>query len=136
LGLGQVVNRAADYDEDDLLYGMRDTDTEIAVADSERPNKVDPNEPLMPVAWTKSYTLPGGQTGKVFASTIGASTDLLNGPTRRMFVNAIHWLTGQSIPQNANIDFVGKYEPTAFSFVDDQYWVDKNTTVSSLAEVE
>jgi len=133
---GQVVNRQAEYDENDLLYGMRDTDYEIAESDADRPNKEDPNNPLMPIAWTKSYQIPNGQAGKVFTSTIGASTDILNDATRRMYVNAIHVLTDQMIPDNANIDFVGTYDPTPFSFVDDEYWVDRNTSVSSVSEIE
>lgn len=133
LVLGQVVNREAEYDENDLLYGMRDSDTEIAGVDPEKPDKGSPNDPMMPIAWTKTYQLPDGKQGKVFTSTIGASTDLLNNATRRMFVNAIHWITDQSIPIDANINFIGKYEPTAFSFVKDDYWVKRNTTVASLA---
>jgi len=132
LVLGQVINREADYDEEDLLYGMRDTDTEVATENEKNKDVVNPNDPMMPVAWTKSYQIPGGKEGKVFASTIGASTDLLNDATRRMFVNAMHWLTDQSIPSNANIDFIGIYKPTAFSFVDDDYWVTRNTTVASM----
>jgi len=109
LVLGQVVNREGEYNEDDLMFGMRDTDTEIAVANPERLKGANPNSPMMPVAWTKSYQLPGGKTGQVFASTIGASTDLLNEPT------------------------VDAYNPTPFAFVDDEYWTDRHTTVSSLA---
>lgn len=132
LVLGQVVNRSGEYDEDDLIYGMRDTDTEIAGVDPEKPEKGNPNQPMMPVAWIKSYQVPNGQTGKVFASTLGASTDLLNDGVRRMYVNSILWITDQEVQADGSIDFVGPFDPTPFSFVDDDYWVDRNTTVESL----
>ena len=132
LVLGQVVNRAGEYDENDLEYGMRDTDTEVAGVDPEKPEKGNPNDPMMPVAWIKSYQIPNGKTGRVFASTMGASTDLLNDGVRRMYVNAIQWITNQTVSPNGSIDFVGTYEPTPFAFVDDDYWVKRNTSVASL----
>ncbi len=49
----------------------------------------DKNDPLMPVAWTKTYQYPGGKSGKVFATTMGSSNDLSIEGTRRMVVNAV-----------------------------------------------
>ena len=132
LVLGQVVNRAGEYDENDLEYGMKDTDTEVAGVDPEKPEKGNPNDPMMPVAWTKSYQIPNGKSGRVFASTLGASTDLLNDGVRRMYVNAIQWITNQAVSPDGPIGFVGTYEPTPFAFVDDEYWVNRNTSVVSL----
>ncbi len=130
--LGQAVNRAGEYDENDPLYGMRSTDIEVAGIHPDRAEKGNPNEPMMPVAWTKSYQIPGGQKGRVFATTMGASTDLLSEGTRRMFVNAVFWCLDLEVPEKANVDIVGDFDPTPYMFVDDQYFIDKNQSVASL----
>jgi len=76
------------------------------------------NNPMMPVAWTKTYTGASGTTGRVFTTTMGASTDLLSRGTRRMLVNACYWSLGMEnkIPERSNVDIVGKYEPSPFKF--------------------
>ncbi|MEQ8810274.1 MAG: hypothetical protein RIE59_14485, partial [Imperialibacter sp.] len=61
--LGQVVNRAGEYAEDDVLYGMRFTDNEVAGVEVEKDKEgnektVTKNDPMMPVAWVKSYQIP------------------------------------------------------------------------------
>jgi len=54
--LGQVTNRAGEYDEADPLYGMKPTDNEVAKVNSgNKKSDMNPNEPMMPIAWTKSY---------------------------------------------------------------------------------
>ena len=55
---------------------------------------------MMPIAWTKSYEIPGGKPGRSFTSTIGASTDLLNDATRRLIVNAVYWSLGMDRPNS------------------------------------
>ena len=74
------------------------------------------NQPMMPVAWTKSYSMDGGPTGRVFTTTMGAATDLAAAATRRMLVNACYWATGleSQIPAASNVDLVGTFEPTPF----------------------
>jgi len=52
------------------------------------------NEPMMPVAWTKTYAIEGGPSGRVFTSTMGAATDLVSEGTRRLLVNACYWAAG------------------------------------------
>jgi ribosomal protein L7/L12 len=52
------------------------------------------NDPMMPVAWTKTYSVEGGKRGRVFTTTMGASQDLLSEGTRRMLVNACYWAMG------------------------------------------
>ena len=71
-----------------------------------------------PVAWTRTYTTPSGKSGRVFATTHGASEDLLNEGFRRMLVNACLWAAGleAAIAPSNNISFVGPYAPTTFSF--------------------
>jgi type 1 glutamine amidotransferase len=73
---------------------------------------------IMPVAWTTSYEVEPGKKGRVFASTMGASIDLLNEDLRRMFVNACFWAMGldEQTPKKANVDFVKPYHPTMFGF--------------------
>jgi type 1 glutamine amidotransferase len=76
------------------------------------------NEPMMPVAWTKTYAIEGGPSGRVFTTTMGAATDLVAEGTRRMLVNACYWATGleDAIPTKSCVDIVGTFEPTPFGF--------------------
>lgn len=76
------------------------------------------NEPMMPIAWTKTYRGEGGRVGRVFTSTIGAATDFESDGLRRLLVNATYWcldLEGK-IPTNANVEPVGDFQPTPFGF--------------------
>lgn len=135
--LGQVVERDAAYDEDDPRLGMRPTDNELPGLvmrenDQDEEVEVDQNNPMMPIAWTKTYQIPGGQPGQAFATTIGASTDLLAEGTRRMMVNAVFWCLALEVPEKANVDLVGSYKPSRFKFYQDDYWDDKNLKISSL----
>jgi len=117
--LGQVMKRKGPR-TNDPLFGMRPTDDEPATGKK--------NDPMMPVAWTKSYLIPGGKKGKAFTTTMGASTDLLFEGTRKMLVNAVYWLLDMSdaIPESGtNVDIVGEFEPTAYSFHRGNYWSDK-----------
>lgn len=73
---------------------------------------------IMPVAWISNYQLEQGKQGHVFASTMGASIDLLNEDLRRMFVNACYWAMGlgNQVPKKADVGFVMPYHPTMFGF--------------------
>ncbi len=76
------------------------------------------NEPMMPVAWTKTYSVAGGPRGRVFTTTMGAATDLAAAGTRRLLVNGCYWAAGleERIPAAANVDIVGEFKPTKFGF--------------------
>lgn len=76
------------------------------------------NDPMMPVAWTRTYPGASGQTGRVFATTLGASTDLSSAGLRRLIVNAAYWCLGMEgqIPARANVDLVGEYRPSPYGF--------------------
>lgn len=124
---GQVINRKGDYLEDDIFYGMRPTDDEIAVTNDQG---ISVNDTLMPIAWTKSYQIPGGKKGKAFTSTIGAANDLLIEGTRRMLVNGVYWTLDLPIPEKADVTLVGDYTPTTFEFRSDDYWLEKQLKVS------
>jgi type 1 glutamine amidotransferase len=74
------------------------------------------NEPMMPIAWTKHYSVEGGPRGRVFTTTMGSSSDLAAAGTRRLLVNACYWALGleDAIPTAANVDVVGTFEPSPF----------------------
>lgn len=77
------------------------------------------NEPMMPVAWTKTYAGKDGKSGRVFTTTMGAATDLVADGTRRMVVNGVYWALGMEdqIPATGtDVTLVGEYKPSAFGF--------------------
>ena len=76
------------------------------------------NDPMMPVAWIKTYTGASGLTARVFTTTMGAATDLSNAGVRRLLVNAVYWTLGleDQIKADANVDLVGDYQPRNFGF--------------------
>ncbi|MBN3584429.1 ThuA domain-containing protein [Algoriphagus aestuarii] len=73
---------------------------------------------IMPIAWTKEYSLEGGKTGMVFGSTLGSSLDFESEDMRRLIVNASFWLLEmpEVITPELSVDIVGNYEPTMFGF--------------------
>jgi hypothetical protein len=90
-----------------VLLGMQPNDSPVAGKQ---------NDPLMPVAWTKTYTTPSGKTARTFTTTMGASQDLASEGLRRLLVNAAYWTLGMDdkIPPKSNVDVVGDYRPTPF----------------------
>ncbi|OWK45081.1 ThuA domain-containing protein [Fimbriiglobus ruber] len=76
------------------------------------------NDPMMPVAWTKTYTGTAGKAARVFTTTMGASQDLQFEGTRRMLVNASYWAVGleDKIPAKSNVELVGEFKPLPFKF--------------------
>ena len=77
------------------------------------------NDPMMPVAWTKTYKSESGKEGRVFTTTMGSSTDLATAGTRRMLVNGVYWALGMEdkIPaEGTKVDIVGDFSPTPFGF--------------------
>jgi type 1 glutamine amidotransferase len=76
------------------------------------------NDPMMPVAWTKTYSPSPGRSGRVFTTTMGASQDLEREGTRRLLVNACFWAVGldDKIPDKSKVDIVGEFKPSKFSF--------------------
>ena len=93
----------------EVLEGMSESDKPVS-------GKV--NDPMMPVAWVKSYTSELGKKGKVFTTTMGASQDLVSEGTRRMLVNAAYWATDleAQIDEKRSVDLVGVFEPSPFKF--------------------
>jgi hypothetical protein len=74
------------------------------------------NDPMMPVAWIKTYTTPSDKAARVFTTTMGASQDLSSEGLRRLLVNACYWCLGMEdkIPEKSDVAIVGEYKPTPF----------------------
>ena len=91
----------------EVLQGMKPTDPPVAGAK---------NNPMMPIAWTKTYRGAQGKTARVFTTTMGAAQDFANPGLRRLLVNACYWALGMEdrIAAKARVDLVGKYEPLPF----------------------
>ena len=86
----------------------------------------------MPVAWTKSYELPGGKTGKAFACTTAAAIDMVNEGVRRLLVNATYHLLDMEVPEKASVNTEGTYEPSTYSFSKEGYWENKGLKVTDM----
>ena len=74
------------------------------------------NSPMMPIAWTRTYTGASGKTARIFASTIGAASDFVYEGTRRLLVNGIYWALGmeKKIPAASNVEFVQPFPGTMY----------------------
>ncbi len=74
------------------------------------------NEPMMPVAWIKTFAAEAGKPARVFTTTMGAATDLENPGFRRLLVNAAYWAVGLEgrIKPEADVDLVGPFKPRGF----------------------
>jgi len=92
-----------------VLEGMKPTDKPVAGKQ---------NDPMMPIAWTRTYKGAAGNVGRVFTTTMGAANDLPSEGVRRLLVNACYWCVGldQKIPAAAKVDLVGPYKPSPFKF--------------------
>jgi hypothetical protein len=94
----------------EVLQGMKPADKPVAGKK---------NDPMMPVAWVRTYTPPSGKAAaRVFATTMGAAEDLQSEGQRRLLVNACYWAVGleDKIMDKANVDLVGEYRPRHFRF--------------------
>jgi hypothetical protein len=124
LVLGEVTARKGKYDESDKFYGMRPDDGP-AVSGAK-------NNPMMPIAWTKTYQIPDGKPGRAFCSTIGASVDLTNEAVRRLLVNAVYWgldMSDQIPKEGTEVAIVGEFEPTKFEFRKEDYWAKRRMSL-------
>ncbi len=90
-----------------VLEGMKPDDKPLAGGK---------NDPMMPIAWVKTYTGAGGKAARVFTTTMGASQDLASEGVRRMLVNASYWAVGREdrIPAHSDVTIVGEYDPHPF----------------------
>jgi hypothetical protein len=74
------------------------------------------NDPMMPIAWVKTFTGESGKPARIFTTTMGAATDLASPGTRRLLVNATYWAVGleDKIPAESDVSIVGEYNPHPF----------------------
>ncbi len=107
-----AVNRPLPGDSKPLVLGQ----VLNGMKPDSKPVKGKKNNPMMPVAWTKSYQLPDGKKGDVFTTTMGASQDLKSEGLRRLLVNSVYHLLDMKVPDQANVDTVGSFETTEFGF--------------------
>ena len=90
-----------------VLEGMNATD---------KPVQNEKNQPMMPIVWLKSYSVK--KPGMALTSTIGSSQDFSSEGVRRLFVNAVYFLTGLEsvLPEKAEVGIVGTFEPLPMGF--------------------
>ncbi len=74
------------------------------------------NNPMQPIAWTRKYQNEAGKTNRVFTTTMGAATDLLDGDLRRLVLNAIYWGLELNVPPKADVVVAESYDPTMYGF--------------------
>lgn len=89
------------------------------MAPGDEPVQGEKNDPMMPIAWTRTHAGAGGTQGRVFTTTMGAATDLEAEGTRRMLVNGVYWALGMAdaIPAaGTDVRLVGEFDPTDFGF--------------------
>jgi type 1 glutamine amidotransferase len=77
------------------------------------------NNPMMPVAWTRTY-----RGARVITTTMGAAQDFAHEGTRLMLVNAVYWTLGieRRIPRKSDVRFVGTFTPLPFGFRKFEDW--------------
>ncbi len=90
-----------------VLEGMNSTDQAVGGKK---------NDPMMPIAWTRSYTGTAGKKARTFTTTMGASQDLQSEGLRRLLVNASYWALEMEVPARAKADIVGSFQPHPFRF--------------------
>jgi len=75
-------------------------------------------DPMMPMAWVKSYAGSSGKTARVFTTTLGTAQDLLIEADRRLLVNACYWALGmeRQISAKSKVGLVGEYHPHPFGY--------------------
>jgi type 1 glutamine amidotransferase len=71
------------------------------------------SKPMMPIAWTKTYTGASGKPARIFTTTMGHAGDFQNPGVRRLLVNACYWALGleAKIDPSRSIDLAGPYDP-------------------------
>lgn len=101
----------------EVVEGMNETDPPaINVKKTAKGIEQAVNDPMMPIVWLRSYKNENGNTNRVFTTTMGAATDLLNEGLRRLLVNSAYWMLSMSVPERADVSIVGTYEPNNFGF--------------------
>ncbi len=97
-----------------VLKSMDFQDEPVGAETDAKTGKVkEKNNPMMPVAWVRTFKSGSGKEARVFASTMGGAMsgkrDWDSEGFRRLFVNAAYWCVGleKAIPDDANVEPVG-----------------------------
>ncbi|MFC1763539.1 ThuA domain-containing protein [Planctomycetota bacterium] len=103
-----------------VLKGMDRNDPPAPPSRNHKTGKmIDKNNPMMPIAWIKSYQLPSGKKGHVFTTTMGAASDMASEGVRRLLINAVYWCVGLAdrIPDcGTNANVIGEFTPSPYGF--------------------
>ena len=93
-----------------VLAGMDPMDPAATAAPNPKTGQiVDKNDPMMPVAWVRTYEGSKGAKGRVFTSTMGGAlkggADWESPGFRRLLVNAVYWAVGleEKIPAESDV---------------------------------
>ena len=110
-GPSDVYGVQADFPADAsvLLWGV----TLVGMKPDDAPQL---KKSIMPLAWLRDVKFENGKTSRFLCSTIGAAIDFASEDLRRFFVNACLNLTGQSVPEKADVSPIGEFKPTMFGF--------------------
>ena len=104
-----------------VLKGMEPTDPPADYKKKRAPDQKEQgvNDPMMPVAWTRTYKGTDGHAGRVFTTTTWSAIDMQNEGVRRLVVNGAYWCVGMEdkIPEHGTtVDIVGDFHPSMFGF--------------------
>ncbi len=101
-----------------VLKGMSPADPPAAYVKKRASDQAeqDVNTPMMPVAWVRDHHQENGTTNKVFTTTMGSATDLVNEDLRRLVVNGIYWSLGMEVPAKADVAIKDPYAPSKYGF--------------------
>ena len=83
-----------------------------SVDSEKKPEQLKEYPLTQPVAWTKTYSGKGGNSARVFFTTLGHPKDFENESMRKLIINAIYWALGDEdkiTPNGANADVVQPY---------------------------
>jgi hypothetical protein len=136
-----ILNSVSDVYTPSDIYGIKHLDQETATVllrggvlelldPASKLVEGEKNDPMMPLAWVKSYPSPAGGQGKCFATTAGAAVDFRSEDLRRMIVNACYHLTEQEVPTKADVEPVDLYEPSFYGFVSGEYYRERDLRVT------
>ncbi len=104
-----------------------------------------PDKPPLPIAWTKSYSGPSGQTSRIFTTTMGHGDAFKMEDFRRLLANACYWCMGMESDINpiSDMSIRGVYAPgpvgaaglTVGIATDDPLFTDSDPTPDESAQV-
>lgn len=102
-----------------VLDGMSPTSPPARVVVDPNTHTVrDPNAPMMPLAWTRTWRAPNGKDARVFVTTMGSAQAFTQEGSRRLLVNACLWALGRddAITKDLDVSPAGDYRPSPFGF--------------------